>query len=150
MCRTDMGHTNSALTSLRNLVWPTRIWHGQWPYYNHTKVGPYQMCPQNRNGPTKCASIPLIMTHLNLNLYQYKPRTPHDNLNLNKCKPIWHKSHCCAHNPLRGSTTQRKLTTQDSPKGFKDNTHTSATRHPRLPTPPHRKWRCIIQNHCCG
>merc|ERR1719329_1519113 len=39
---------------------------------------------------------------------------------------------CFAHNPLRGSTTQRKLTTPDkSPRGFKDKTHTHTPRDTR-------------------
>ena len=45
---------------------------------------------------------------------------------------------CFAHNPLRGSTTQRKLTAPGSQKKFKDNTYKRLVRPvPAHTTPPH-------------
>jgi hypothetical protein len=46
------------------------------------------------------------------------------------------------------SPTKRKPATPNSPRGFKDSTHTSAMRHPRLRTLPHRTLTfCALHVH---
>jgi hypothetical protein len=63
--------------------------------------------------------------------------------------PPTQKSAVLCTQPPAGSTTQRKLATPDSPKRLqRQHTHTSATRHPRLPTlPQHTLTFCAPHAH---